>query len=184
RASDLLGGGDLHQQVRPVDRLPQVGGLGDGLVGVAGQAGVDLDRHAPVDAAGGLVDVAEQVRGVAHVGRGQLPHGGVDVGAAGGQLADLLVVGLAVGECVGEDRRVGRDADDVLVADQLGQVAGVEPLTGQVVEPDRHAGLGECCEVVTHEAFPQSGQEFLSSARRAAATTASVVNPNSRNNVL
>ncbi len=48
-------GGDLDEQVGPVDDLPQLDGLQDGLVGVVRQARVDLDGHPAVDAVGCLV---------------------------------------------------------------------------------------------------------------------------------
>ena len=66
------------------------------------------------------------------------------------QLADLLVVALAVGDRAGEDGRVGGDPDDGLLLDQVGQVAGLDPLAGQVVEPDRDAGVGEVLESLGH----------------------------------
>ena len=46
---------DLDQQVRSVDDLPQLDGLGDGLVGIMGQPRVDFDGHPSVDPAGGFV---------------------------------------------------------------------------------------------------------------------------------
>ena len=98
-------------------------GLGEGGVGVAGEPRVDLERHPAVDAAGGLPGAAEHVAGLLDVGDGDLADGVVDRRAAGGQLADLLVVGLAVRQRRREDRRVGGDPDDALVGDQLLQVA-------------------------------------------------------------
>ena len=56
-----------------VDRRPQLLRLGDGRVGVVREVGGDLDRHAAVDAVGGVEHGAEDVGGVAHVvgGRGE-----------------------------------------------------------------------------------------------------------------
>ena len=68
----------------------------------------------------------------------------------GGELAHLVVVALAVGQRRGEDRRVGGDADDVVVLDQVGEVAGLDPLAGEVVEPDGDPRLRQLLQVVGH----------------------------------
>ena len=65
-----------------------------GLVGVVRQARVDLDGHPAVDAVGRFVLLGEHVAGVADVVGGDGADGGVDVGAAGGEFVDLLVVGV------------------------------------------------------------------------------------------
>ena len=80
------------------------------------------------------------------VRHGDLADGVVDGGAARGQLAHLLVVDLAVRQRRGEDRRVGRDADDAVLGDQRLQVAALQPLARQVVEPDGDARRGEFCQ--------------------------------------
>ena len=67
-----------------------------------------------------------------------------------GQLADLRVVALTLAERRLEDRRVGRHADDVGVLDEVGEVAGLEALAGQVVEPDGHSRVGELLQAVGH----------------------------------
>ena len=149
-------GGDLDQQVGPVDDLPQLDGLRDGLVGVVGQPRVDLDGHPAVDAVGRLVLLGQHVAGVADVVGGDGADGGVDVGAALGEFLDLLVVGGALGQRGLEDRRVGGDADDALGVDQLLQVAGLQPLAGQVVQPDGDArgGQGREVRVLSHAVRP------------------------------
>ena len=109
---------------------------------------------------------------------------GVDVGAALGELADLRVVGVALGQRGLEDRRVGGHADDRLGVDELLEVAGLQAVRGtgrrarrtrlrRTVRPG--SGSGSCRS-------PFAGQ--LAMVRSAAATTASAVKPNSRNNVL
>ena len=92
------------------------------------QVGGDLDGDAPVDAVGGVVDRLEDVAGVAYVGGGEREDRLVDVGALGGELAHLLVVPLALGQRGGEDRRVGGDPDDVVLVDEVGEVAGLDAL--------------------------------------------------------
>ncbi len=139
RRNPGLGRRDLDEQVRPVDDLPQLDGLSDGLVGVARQPGVDLDGHPAVDAVGVLPLTRQHVARVAHVVGGDGADGGVDVRAALGELGDLAVVGIALGERLLEDRRVGGHADDALGVDELLQVPRPQPLPRQVVEPHGNA---------------------------------------------
>ncbi len=65
----LVGARHLDHHVRPIDRRPEALRLGDGRVRVVGRAGRDLDRDVAVGAVGALVDAAEDVARVAHVGR-------------------------------------------------------------------------------------------------------------------
>ena len=61
-------------------------------VGVASEAGCDLDRDAAVDAAGAVVDGAEDVGGGANVVGRDVEDRGVDVGARDGELVEVLMV--------------------------------------------------------------------------------------------
>src|SRR5699024_610886 len=155
--------------------------------GVVRQPRVDLQRDPTVDLAGALVDVAEHVGGIAHVVGGDLADGLVHAGAAGRQLVDLVRVVRCVGHGGGEDRRVAGHTDHVVVGDQLGEVAGVDPLSGQVVQPDRHPCFAQRPEVrVCAHGIPSAHAlpDAVFRLRRAASTTASAVNPNSLNSVL
>ena len=58
------------------------------------------------------------------------------------ELADLVVVGVALGDRALEDRGVGGHADDAVV-DEAGEVAVVDEPARQVVDPDALAVLGE-----------------------------------------
>ena len=49
--------------------------------------------------------------------------------------------------------------------DQVGEVAGVEPLAGQVVEPDGDAGVGEGLESFAHVMVPSLGVDGLVAGR-------------------
>ena len=128
--------------------------------------------------------LAQHVAGVAHVVGGDRADGGVDVGAPLGELLDLRVVGVALRQRGLEDRRVGGDADDAPGVDQVLQIAGLQPLAGQVVEPDGYARGGTAPRGSDSESCLVLLSNQLSSDRSAAATTASGVKPNSRNNVL
>ena len=138
---------DLDQQVGTIDDLPQLHRLCDRLVGIVGEPGIDLDRHPAIDALGRLVLRGEHVTGVAHVVRGDRADGGIHIGAAGGQLVDLIVVGVALGQCRLENRRVGGDTHHRLGGDQFGEVAGLDAGAREIVEPDRDAGLGQCGKI-------------------------------------
>src|SRR5699024_7759843 len=87
-----------------------------------------------------------------------------------GKLLDAVGVGRAVGECPGEDRRVGRHADHVACLDQFREASARDALARQVIEPDADAGGAEVCG--------GGSRQFSLSARGAAATTAAVVTPN------
>src|SRR5690606_26430587 len=101
-------------------------------------------------------DVPQEVRGLTHVAGGQFPYGGVDVRAPRRQLPQLFVVRLTARQRVGEDRRVGGDPHDVLVADQPCQVARPQSVARQVVEPDRYARFGQLSQPVgvAHDVIP------------------------------
>ena len=142
RRQPLLGGRDLDVDVRPVHGLPQRLGRGDGGLGVVGQVGLDLDRD-PAVGLGALVARREHVAAVADVLGGELEDHLGDVGAVGDQLAHLVVVPLAV--------RRSRAAKIVglvvtpttcLSLIEVGEVAGLDPLPGEVVEPDGDARVG------------------------------------------
>ena len=60
-----------------------------------------------------------------------------------GDLAQLLVVAVALGERLLEDRRVGRDADDRVVGHQRGELARVEHLARERVDPDADACVAQ-----------------------------------------
>ena len=90
------------------------------------------------------------VAGPADVVRRDRPDRLLEVDAADGEVLDLVGVVVGVGSGLGEDRRVGGHADDVLVVDQLREVAGLQALPRDVVEPDGHALVGECLQSVVH----------------------------------
>jgi len=112
-----------------------------------GEARVDLDGHPPVDAVARLELRGEDVARGAHVVRGHRADGGLDVSTALGELPDLCVVGVPFAKGGLEDRRVCGDTDDALARDEFGEVAGLDAVTGEVVEPHRDARVGELLEV-------------------------------------
>lgn len=174
--------GDLDQDVRTIDDLVQLDRLRDGGVGVVSQARIDFDGHAAVDAVRRLELRSQDVARSTHVVGGHRGDGGVDIGAALCELTDLSVVRRSLGQCRLEDRRVGRDTHDRLRVDEVLQVAGLDAIPREVVEPDGNACSGELfgIHVLCHRDHP-----FTAARERCAASTvASAVMPNSRNKVL
>jgi hypothetical protein len=118
-----------------------------------GDPRVDLDRNPAVHPVGSFPHRLEHIARRAHVvGRGGA-HGGVDVGIAFGQLGDLVVVGLAVRQRLLENAGVAGDADDRLGVDEFLQVAGLDPVPRQVVQPYGYARCAQRREVgiLSHE---------------------------------
>ncbi len=141
RTEARLGGRDLDVEVRAIDLLVEAKRLLEGALALVGERRVDLERDEAVDSVRPLPDRAHQVAGLADVvdrEREELLHGVV---RQRGDLAQLLVVEVALGEGLLEDRRVRGDADDSVVGDQAGELAGVEHLARERVDPDAHA----CC---------------------------------------
>ena len=95
---------DLDQHVGPVDDLGQLLGLRDRSrrCRAASRGSTSIDTR-PSTPSVEVEDRREQVAGVAHVVGGRGPDHVVDVGALGGQLGHLLLVGRAVGERALED---------------------------------------------------------------------------------
>ena len=94
-------------------------------VGVVGQVRVDLERDPAVLAVALVPDRPQHVAGVADVVAREREEDLLRVGLGGRQLADLVVVGVALGDRALEDRGVGGHADDA-VADEAGEVAVVD----------------------------------------------------------
>ena len=63
----------------------------------------------------------------------------------------------------------------LLVLDEVGEVAGLDALAGQVVEPDRDSGVGQGLQTVTHGW--SSLQLVAAMLSRAASATAVAVMP-------
>ena len=149
-AQTFLGCGDLDHDVFAAHALVELTRHLCGALGVACQAGVNLDGDAAVKTVGGLVDGFEHVAGVAHVVAGCGEDGFLDVGTGSGQLTHLLGVGGTLGERTGEDGGVGGHADHVVGLDELGEVAAGQALAGEVVKPDGDTGVGKLLSGLRH----------------------------------
>ena len=140
---------NLDEDVALVDLLVELLGLSDRALRVPGQAGVDLDGDAAVDAFGGGGDRSEEVAAGGHVGRGHFKDGLLGRDALPGKVRELTLVGVGLGDGCFEDGGVGGHADDVLFVDELLQATAGEPFAGEVIQPDGDTGLGQlrcgCC---------------------------------------
>ena len=110
--------------------------LGDRPLGVAGEVRIDLDRDVAVLALSFVPDRAEHVAGVADVLLGQTPEDLLRIVYPAEGSANLFVVETALRDRLLEDGRVRGDADDRVVAHQPLELAGLEHLAGEKVDPD------------------------------------------------
>src|SRR6266511_5144126 len=126
------------------------------LLGVEGKQRADLDAYPPVHVVGLVVAWAQDVTGHADVvGREALVDRRRAV-AGLGQRPDVIVVVGAAGDGLLEDRRVGRDADDGVVVDQLLQPTGGDQAPADRVEPDTLAVRMQLKErVFRHDSPPR-----------------------------
>ena len=132
-----LRGGDLDEQVRAVDEGVQALGLLDRALGVVGEARVDLERDPAV--AGVLADLvplrAQDVAGAADVLDGEREEDLLGLGLVLEHLAQLLVVGVALGDRRLEDRGVRGDAVHALAHEPF-EIAVPDEGARQEVDPD------------------------------------------------
>ena len=156
RAEPGLGGGDLHERVRAVDPLVQAERLVDRRLLLVGELGVDLDRDVAVLAAARVPDRAQQVAGIAGCPRpragGRSPSGRTRRLRTSRSWSSYQSLR---GDRLLEDRGVGRDADDGVLAHQPRELAGLEPFARERVDPDALAQLAQPVEVgIRHGSIP------------------------------
>ena len=130
-------------QVRLVDEAVEALGLGERRVVVVREVRVDLPRDVAVLAASLVPDAAQEVARLGHVVVGQVQVDLLRVLEPLQALAELLVVRVALRDRLLEDRRVRRHADDGVVAHHPRQLARVQELTREEVDPDALAVVGE-----------------------------------------
>jgi hypothetical protein len=132
---------DLHHQVRAVDLLVQPDRFAVGLLGLIGEAGIDLQRDIAVTGARALEHGREHVTRGLDVLYRQRPEALDGVLAGCRELPELLVVGVARAHRLLQDGRVRGRSDDGEVVDQALQVPAEGSFAGQVVDPDALAEL-------------------------------------------
>ena len=136
RAEAGLGGRDLDEQVRSVDVLVQAHRLLEGALAVVGERRVDLERDVAVEALAAIPHRSHQVAGALDVLDRELEEDLGRVVLPLHDLLELLVVPLARRERLLEDRRVRRDPDDGVLLHQSRQLARLQHLPRQRVDPD------------------------------------------------
>ena len=178
----LDGSGDLDEHVGSVGLGVQRGGLGDGGLRVVGQQRGDLEGNPPVHAVAALVGRREQVSGPPQVAQGEFEEH-LLVGRAGrfpGR--DVAVVVGAGLDGLVEDRRVGGEPGDRVLADVVRERAGVEQAAGDVVQPQALARLvqllrrlhGDLLVCAGHGATSRRAAPAMCSAEMPAVSSSSV----------
>jgi hypothetical protein len=149
---DALGRrGHLDEHVRAIDLGEEALGLADRFGRVARELRRQLEGDLPVLAVGLLVGRAQLVGAVPDVGEGEAEEDGARVEAVSGGRRQAAVVEIRVADGLLEDGRVGGDATDAVVGDQARELAGIEQVPADVVEPDRLAQLVDGEQRVAHD---------------------------------
>src|SRR6185503_10270681 len=185
RGQPLGRGGDLDEEVGPVDHRVEALGLLDRALRVVREPRVDLERHPPVTGVvARLVPLrAEDVARAADVLDGEREEDLLRVALLLQDLAELVVVGVALGDRRLEDRRIGGDAVHALVDERL-EVAVAHERARQEVDPDALSVVGELLQgsgghgyilsrsgfLVARKAYPGSPGRESRSGPRATAT--------------
>ncbi len=128
--------GDLDHRVRAAEQAPELLAFGERPLGVVGQVGGDFEADVAVVAVGLVVDRLEGVERGLDVGDGERLVDRVDPVPFADHHLDVVVVFLALADRLLEDARVGGHPAEAVLLDQAGQLAGVEHLAADVVEPD------------------------------------------------
>jgi hypothetical protein len=165
RGQPLLGRRDLDEQVRPVDELAEPLRLVDRALCVVRQVRVDLERDPAV--AGVLARLVprrpEDVAGGLDVLDGQRQEDLLRLRLTPQDLAQLLVVGVALGDRALEDRRVRGDADDAVAHEPL-QVAVLDEGSREEVDPDALTVGGELLQRRVGHGSSYEGSRVVSRA--------------------
>mgnify|MGYP007028163110 CR=1 FL=1 len=143
---------DLDHGIRTVDLGPEFLSLLLGLGGLVCEARIDFDGDTAIDVVGGLGDRLEDIAGIAHVGGGELADGGLDIDLA--EFLELCVVRADLAQSRSGDGRVGGDANNVIVLDELFEISRLNAGAGQVIQPDGNAGIGNCLSRCSHYVSP------------------------------
>jgi hypothetical protein len=127
RGQPRLGRRDLHVQVPALDPVVKARRFLDRRARVVREIWIDFHRDVAVLAVALVPDRAEEVAGFLDVGDRELQKDFLQVVLVLDYLTDLLVVPLALGHRLLEDRRVRRDAGERVLVHPLGKGAGLEP---------------------------------------------------------
>ena len=136
---------DFDHDVFATDAAVKFQRLGNGFAAVVREVGRDFERDHAVGAAGLFVHRQEEVAGLADVVNGEAVEGvaGAAVRVFVEPAAQRGVVGVASKGFL-EDGRVGGDAAQVVISDEVRQFAAGEHAPLDVVVPN---ALPECCQL-------------------------------------
>ncbi len=144
RRNAFLGGRHLHHEVVARHHLVETTGLGQGLIGVEGEVGRDLQADIAVGAVARLVDRAQHVGGGLDVGDRaalvEVDDPGVALVHHG--LQGVVVLGRAADRLL-EDRGVGGDAAQAVLVHQGLELPFRDEAPGDEVEPHGLALFGK-----------------------------------------
>ncbi|EFH71944.1 hypothetical protein GV51_0771 [Gardnerella vaginalis 5-1] len=112
------------------------------------QAWVNFDGDAAVNEVGLFSDLAEDIGCVTNVGGGQLADSGFNVDLA--EFLKLCIVWANLAQSLLEDGWVGGNANNILISNQILQRAGLNAGTGQIVQPNRNAGIAGALRCFSH----------------------------------
>src|SRR5439155_18159110 len=135
RRQPVLRRGNLHVRVGAIDELVQASRLLDRPLRVVGERGIDLDRDVALEPAAAVPDRAHQVARIADVPRGERDEDLLRI-LFTGQLANLRVVASALRERLLEDGRVGGHPADRVLLHHPRELAALEQVSGEEIDPD------------------------------------------------
>ena len=141
-----LGPRNLHEDIGAIDELVQPHGLLVRRVAIVGDVGIDLDGHVAVDPTAVLPRPVQDVAGSSHVFGGEVDEDLLRIGVAAQHVSELVVVPASGRERLLEDRGIRCHSDDRVLFDQPRELARLEHLSGERVDPDAHAVLRELME--------------------------------------
>ncbi len=167
RAEAGLRARDLDVEVLALDLLVEPDRLVERRVAVVREPRVDLERDEAVDPARPLPDRRHQVAGVADVLLRERDEDLRRVIGLARHRAELLVVPRALGEGLLEDRRVGRDPDHGVLVHQTGELARLEHLPRERVDPHAHTVRAQLVQSRCGHSVPR----FHPALRRSSSST-------------
>ena len=161
RTETGLGSRDLHEQVRPVDELVEAHRLLVRPLSIVREARIHFERDVAVDSPGVLPRSAQKIAAATHVLDREVDEDLLRSLVASEDLAQLLVVPVARGERFLEDGRIGRDADDGVLLHEARQLARLEHLSRERVDPDADTVRGELVQATLCHVprLPRSARE-------------------------
>ena len=166
--------GNLDHHIGPANSTPQPPRLLERRLGIHGQIGRNLQADVAVGAVQRIIERTEVIGGRLDIGDRQAL---VEVHRR--PVAKLharlqaVIVGVALADRLLENRGIGGHTLEAIALDQAVELAVLEDLAVQIVEPDRLAGVTQGAQGIAHGRVALTA----SSCRLAASKTCSAVKP-------